>query len=188
MTAQVVAMNKGAVALAADSKATMRIGGTLKSHEAANKLFSLSKVHPVGIMINGNAEFMELPWETIIEVYRERLKNRCCAVLEDYAKDFMLSLTSDYTFTEMEQQRNAIDIAIDKLQDLESKVRDRVGDGDTRKPATIVLDLPREALAALDNQPTLTVMEGISLATVKQPILIPYWRRRRITSSGFRRS
>ena len=30
----------------------------------ANKLFALSKYHPVGVMVYNNAELMDVPWET----------------------------------------------------------------------------------------------------------------------------
>ena len=59
MTAEVAVMNKGAVALAADSKVTIGGGGSEKTHETVNKIFTLSKVHPVGIMIFGSADVME---------------------------------------------------------------------------------------------------------------------------------
>lgn len=59
MTAEVIVMNKSAIALAADSKVT--VGGlrTGKTYDKVNKLFTLSKYHPVGAMIYGNAEFMD---------------------------------------------------------------------------------------------------------------------------------
>ncbi len=66
MTAEIAILNKAGVALAADSKVT--IGG-VKTFDTANKIFCLSKFHPVGIMIFGNAEFMGFPWETIVKMY-----------------------------------------------------------------------------------------------------------------------
>jgi hypothetical protein len=56
MTAEIGIMNRVAVALAADSAATITIGNITKILNSANKLFSLSKFHPVGIMVYGNAE------------------------------------------------------------------------------------------------------------------------------------
>ena len=44
-----------------------------KIFTSANKLFALSKYHPVGIMVYGNAIFMGVPWETIIKIYRNKL-------------------------------------------------------------------------------------------------------------------
>jgi hypothetical protein len=68
MTAEIAILNKSAVALAADSKVTIGTGGGRKTFDTVNKLFTLSKVHPVGIMVFGNAEFMQFPWETIVKL------------------------------------------------------------------------------------------------------------------------
>ena len=70
MTAEVAILNKTAVALAADSAITF--SGN-KIFNTGNKLFTLSKYQPIGIMIYGNAEFMGVPWETIIKFFREHL-------------------------------------------------------------------------------------------------------------------
>jgi hypothetical protein len=70
MTAEVALLNKNAVALAADSKVSVGAGSPEKTYDTVNKIFTLSKVHPVGIMIYGNAEFMGFPWETIVKQYR----------------------------------------------------------------------------------------------------------------------
>ncbi|MCW5725584.1 MAG: hypothetical protein KIS81_11605 [Maricaulaceae bacterium] len=71
MTAEVALLNKQAVALAADSKATAGSGFGVKSYDGVDKLFALSNTHAVGVMIYGNAEFMRVPWEVIIKEYRE---------------------------------------------------------------------------------------------------------------------
>ncbi len=72
MTAEIAILNKSAVALAADSAVTITTSQGQKIYNT-NKLFMLSKYHPVGIMIYSNAELMRVPWETIIKVYRTHL-------------------------------------------------------------------------------------------------------------------
>ncbi|MEQ8965681.1 MAG: hypothetical protein RID91_07640 [Azospirillaceae bacterium] len=89
MTAEVAVLNKLAVALAADSKVTIGRGAGGKTYDTVNKLFRLSKLEPVGIMIYGNAEFMGFPWETIIKQYRARLGARSMATVREYAEDFL---------------------------------------------------------------------------------------------------
>ncbi len=75
MTAEIAIMNKSGVALAADSAASIVTSrGDTKIYNT-NKLFMLSKYHPVGVMIYGNAELMSLPWETIIKIHRKELKD-----------------------------------------------------------------------------------------------------------------
>ncbi len=89
MTAEIAIMNKEAVALAADSAVTMGGGESEKIFTSANKLFALSKYHPVGIMLYGDAIFMDVPWETIIKVYRNNLGKKKFSTLEEYASDFV---------------------------------------------------------------------------------------------------
>lgn len=66
MTAEIGIMNKEAVALAADSAMTAGIGGGRKIFTTANKIFMLSINKPVGVMVYNNAQFIGVPWETII--------------------------------------------------------------------------------------------------------------------------
>ena len=76
MTAEIAIMNKSAIALAADSAVTFRVEGEQKVFQTGNKLFSLSKYHPVGLMVYGNAEFLGIDWETIVKIYRNCIADR----------------------------------------------------------------------------------------------------------------
>ena len=89
MTAEIAILNKNAVALAADSAVTLRNPQTQKVYNTANKLFMLSKYHPVGIMIHGSAEIMGVPWETVIKVYREQLETTNFNRLIEFAENFI---------------------------------------------------------------------------------------------------
>ncbi len=90
MTAEIAIMNKEAVALAADSAVTATTGiDKRKIFTSANKIFALSKYHPVGIMVYGSADFMGIPWETLIKIYRANLGVRDFNTVEDYSKDFL---------------------------------------------------------------------------------------------------
>lgn len=95
MTAEVAVMNKLAVALAADSAVTVRLGGNTKIYNSVNKLFRLSHHHPVGIMVYGGAELLGVPWETIIKLYREHLRENELAHVPDYAQNFREFLASN---------------------------------------------------------------------------------------------
>ena len=110
MTAEIGILNPMAVALAADSavtiSATAEPGGRTKIYNSANKLFSLSKFHPVGIMVYGNAALMGFPWETIIKVYRQKLGNRYFDHLNDYCDDFFAFLENDSFISETWQEAN----------------------------------------------------------------------------------
>lgn len=98
MTAEIAILNRSAVAMAADSAVTMRIGRDLKIFPTANKIFALSAVQPVGIMIYGGADYMNVPWETIIKVLRGRLADRSFSKLADYASWFRDTLADSKDF------------------------------------------------------------------------------------------
>lgn len=89
MTAEIVIMNKEAVALAADSAVTIDQEKGQKIFTSANKLFALSKYYPVGLMVYGNASLMGVPWETIIKIYRKSLGEQKFDTLRDYANNFI---------------------------------------------------------------------------------------------------
>lgn len=92
MTAEIAIMNKEAIALASDSAVTMSQERGQKIFTSANKLFTLSKYHPVGIMVYGNAIFMGVPWETIIKIYRNKLGKKKFGSLKEYVNDFVVFL------------------------------------------------------------------------------------------------
>jgi hypothetical protein len=72
MTAEVAIMNKECVALAADSAVTL---SNEKIFTSSNKIFRISSDLPMGLMIYNRADFMGVPWETVIKLYRIHLEN-----------------------------------------------------------------------------------------------------------------
>jgi len=98
MTAEVAVMNCTGVALAADSAVTV---GTQKIYNSAVKLFALSKVAPVAIMVYGNAALSGVPWEIVITEYRRKIGAQQFAKLEDYVAGFIEFIReSDVLFTD----------------------------------------------------------------------------------------
>lgn len=93
MSAGICIMNKWAVALAADSAVT--IGNHQAIHNSANKLFSLSKVAPVGVVIYSNAELMNVPVEIMIKQYKRQLENKTFDTLAEYVTDFFEHLANN---------------------------------------------------------------------------------------------
>jgi hypothetical protein len=113
MTAEIAILNRQAVALAADSAVTVGVwteGHPREKIFVANKVFSLSKHEPVGVMIYGSASFMQMPWETVIKDYRRRLGKRRFPHLSDYADNFL------------EHLRDAAHLASEKDEDLHVRV------------------------------------------------------------------
>jgi len=101
MTAEVVLMNKQAVAMAADSAGTTGRNKILNSN---NKLFMLSKRHPVGIMIYGSSEIMGYPWETVIKIYRKSLSTKKFPTLDKQAEHFKDYLRKSELFNERAEE------------------------------------------------------------------------------------
>ncbi|MCK4631805.1 MAG: hypothetical protein KAT79_00975 [candidate division Zixibacteria bacterium] len=93
MTVEVAIMNQSAIALAADSAVTIGDPRNPKIFNSVNKLFTLSKYEPVGIMVFGNARFMNMPWETIVKLYRNELQETKFPSIREYAEDFVKFLT-----------------------------------------------------------------------------------------------
>lgn len=105
MTAEIAIMNKTALAFAADSAVTYRgREGSVKIFNSANKIFRLSRYHPVGIMVYGNAEFMKVPWETIIKIYKESIGSKKFDTLEKYSKDFISFIGNNELFFPKQEQ------------------------------------------------------------------------------------
>jgi hypothetical protein len=104
MTTEVAVLNRSAVALAADSAVTLQGPEGPKIYQT-NKLFTLSKYHPVGIMIYGSAAFMGVPWEIVIKRYRSNLGRREFSTLADYDSHFRSYLENDSKFFPASRQR-----------------------------------------------------------------------------------
>lgn len=117
MTAEIAIMNKTAVALAADSKVTLSLGGKQKTYDTVDKLFSLSKTEPVGAMIYGNAEFIGFPWETIVKEYRRKRPRAKFATVFDWADDFLAFLISFFPFAPEDEEKVALSIAQSWIQE-----------------------------------------------------------------------
>ena len=89
MTAEIGILNKNGVVLAADSAVTLSDGINSKVFNSARKLFTLSRVHSVGIMIYGDASFMGVPWEVIISEYKKSIGNEVLADTARYINNFV---------------------------------------------------------------------------------------------------
>lgn len=103
MTAEIAILNKGGVALAADSAVT--IGSGEKIYNTANKLFMLSKYHPIGVMIYGGADIDGYPWETIIKIYRKNLAGEFFDHVKDYARHFFEFLENSKIISKENQDK-----------------------------------------------------------------------------------
>src|SRR5690554_606195 len=134
MTAEIAVLNKSAVALAADSAVSISDGnGSTKVYNGAEKLFALTKFHPVGIMIYGTGSLCQVPWELIVKEYRKKIKEDSFDTLEAYAEDFFQFLATEPKLIPMELREHFIrqhwNFVYTQLWELvESKVRGLIED------------------------------------------------------------
>lgn len=131
MTTEVAILNKHAVALAADSAVTVRYGKGQhradKIFTSANKVFALSRHHPVGIMIYGTADFMHVPWETIIKDFRHSLGQQACRTLNDYVDLFIQYILQRADYFPETSRAEYVHHSISHLfLDLEETLRERI--------------------------------------------------------------
>lgn len=106
MTAEIAILNKEAVALAADSAMTAGIGDGRKIFATADKIFMLCANRPVGVMVYNNAQFIGVPWDTVIHEIGKQLPKGGFKTLDGYVKAFLGYFEKDaYLFPEAEQRR-----------------------------------------------------------------------------------
>jgi hypothetical protein len=107
MTAIVGVLNSQGIAIAADSAVTVTGNNGKKVYNRSNKIFTLSKFHPVGIAIYNNADFMGIPLETMIKMYRKKLKEKAYDTVEEYKTDFIEFLKSQLINVGTELKKNS---------------------------------------------------------------------------------
>jgi hypothetical protein len=124
MTAEVAILNSDAVALAADSAATLSGAGSSKIVSSVSKIFPLSDMRPVGVMVYGGASLDSVPWESLFKQYRDCLGDAAFDALEAYCDDFLAFLRKrcDILFPE-EAQSVYVEMVLDWLL---SDVRDGI--------------------------------------------------------------
>jgi hypothetical protein len=123
MTAEIAILNRTGVALAADSAVTI---GDSKVYNTVNKLFTLSKYHPVGVMIYGNAEHMTIPWETIIKAYREQCGKKSFPTVKQYGLDFVRFLQREFLMDRKDERRRILQIWSAYFEDMNRGLRRRL--------------------------------------------------------------
>lgn len=157
VTAEVIVMNKHAVALAADSAVTVGDGDSGKIHNTVNKVFTLSKYHPVGVMVYANADHMGIPLETIIKMYRQKLGTNAEPRIKDYATKFNDFLGSTIFSSDKQQAANVRRIWSAVFDSISSDITVNIqaefvskGDCGKRRMRQIVAEVAERHLARLD--------------------------------------
>jgi hypothetical protein len=128
MTCEVAVMNKRGIALAADSAVTL--GNGKKIYHTAEKLFSLSPSLPVAIMTFGSADMMNVPWETVVKIYAQKLGNRRFDTLDQYAKDFLSFIEGATALFSPDDQKTHVEGAVRAVWSglYKDKLSERIGE------------------------------------------------------------
>jgi hypothetical protein len=63
---------------------------------------------PVAIMIYGAAEMMNVPWETVVKIYAQKLRNRRFNTLDQYAEDFLAFVEGATSLFPPEDQKSHV--------------------------------------------------------------------------------
>ena len=170
MTAEVAVMNRSAVALAADS--AMSVGNTGKTYPT-NKLFALSRQHPVGVMIYNNAEFMGVPWETLVKMHRHNIDSQGMATINDYAESFIDYISNDSICTDQQRIANLCRIASGLFRRMARDIRAAASDSASPQNTDIaeIVGKHTTALRDLDEAPSLQNLDADGLIRDQEAVI-----------------
>lgn len=112
MTSEIAILNRNAVALAADSAITLTRWVESERREkylkSANKLFHISRVHPIGLMIHQAANICGVPWEVVIKAYRDSLGFRSFPTVKAYPPHLFAYIQGHQQLFPMDTRREAL--------------------------------------------------------------------------------
>lgn len=157
MTAELAILNKSGIVLASDSASTI---GDNKVYNSAKKLFTLNPQQSIGIMVYGNAEFSDIPWEIIISKYRNKIKDECFATVKEYSEDFITFIKeSDFLCSE-EMSDHYVTMYSTALiqyvfQSIESSINSLLGEGQGISEQTLI-SLLTSSMSNIENGLTST--------------------------------
>ena len=106
MTAEIAILNRTAVALAADSIVTLSGASGSKTYDSAEKIFELSHVRPIGLMVYNNAESIRIPLEILAREFREEISDEFVRLTEVWPRfeRFLLGVCAESEFPDSTTQ------------------------------------------------------------------------------------
>ncbi|MBV8685256.1 MAG: hypothetical protein JO238_01055 [Alphaproteobacteria bacterium] len=180
MTTEAVVINRIGVALATDSAVTITGPNKNKVFDTGDKLFELDLAHPVGLMINGNMDWLGVPWELLIKDFREREAQERKETLQETLVQFLDFVRGHKAYDEDAEARFICWVAMELFEQIKQTVsrrilREDVGDGEAgERLVQLVRDEAKrrharfEAAKRADSLPDLTVQDVL---TAYGPIL-----------------
>lgn len=150
MTAEIAILNRQAIVLAADSAITI---GKERVWEYANKIFSLGPRYDIGIMIYNSGDFIGVPWEIIIKLFKKTLSKEA-RTLNDVVIEFTAFLRSDSVHNETSEELSFCLIFTDSIsrisKDIEYKTKSEMISLAQAKIADALSEM--DAIESFDNE------------------------------------
>ena len=125
MTTEIAVSNRLGIALATDSAVTIGGGLNEKVFDTADKLFELSPVYAVALMINGNMDCLGVPWEILVKDFREAEGSVPRSTIKDWTDDFLSFVVSYDALSKIKSD----EIIKGKVEDLCSGLKNDISDG-----------------------------------------------------------
>jgi hypothetical protein len=118
LTAEIAILNRTAVALAADSVVTLSSPRGRKMYDSAEKIFELSRLQPIGVMIYNNAQHLNAPLEVVVRGFRSTLTTATFDRLESVWPEFSTYLLEfpHSEADELDHLRQMAAVELDKLR------------------------------------------------------------------------
>ena len=178
MTAQLAILNKSSVALAADSAATVIVDGVVKIHQS-DKLFALREDKPIGVMVYGNAEFMGVPWATLVSMYRSSATTSQGRTTREYVKDFLKFIKDAKICNSDAEVDYATQVAISALYSVrmdidangQNRTRDKGGPLTRRERNDLFRSIIERTLQNVDEARPFRTMDSKKLDVVFERVL-----------------
>lgn len=169
MTTEIAVVNRLGVALATDSAVTVSDGTRMKVFDTGDKLFELSEVHPVGVMINGNMDFLEIPWEILIKSFRDEHGDEPRASIPDWCKALFEHVAAHPGINELARTKSFRNAVMSEIASIQGAVLERLrplqqgspAAGDPRFHELISRLLDEELVAEIDFLGDLEVADSL---------------------------
>lgn len=123
MPAEIALLNRAALAFAADSAATIRVGASQKIYDSAEKLFEFSRRQPIGLMIYNNVEYVDVPLDVIIRKHRSECNKRFSAICN--AADEFLEYLEKFDHTVEDEKKYLLSVLVSNFSKLQSDLTTR---------------------------------------------------------------
>ena len=132
MTSQATILTKRNCIFVSDRQQTMVDG---KTYGGIQKIFEVSKIHSSAMMINGNADFENVPIETLISEFRFKTNFRKIGTIKGIKDEFInfLSKNTDHSSTDEFLEKTLTSFKENLILEIEEEGFDNVISGKQRK-------------------------------------------------------